>query len=150
MEVKPKKKKTAFRPGPISATSIAESIANHQSKTGIGAHSIFLGQVRADERDGKTVQAIEYTAYEEMAEKEIHDIREAAFEKYDLNCMHIYHSLGTVPVGEICLFIFVSSPHRNDCTEACRQILEEIKTKAPIFGKELFEDSSHEWKVNRP
>lgn len=88
-------------------------MANHQSKTNIGAHSIFLGQIRADEVDGKTVTAIDYTAYEEMAEKVFHEIREAAFAKFDITCAHIYHSLGKIKVGELCLFVFTSSAHRK-------------------------------------
>ena len=62
--------------------------------------------------------------------------------------MHIYHSLGEVKTGEICLFIFVSSPRRDAANDACRYILEAIKKEAPIFGKELFEDNTHKWKVN--
>ena len=143
-----KKPKKVFQQGPISPEKIATSIANHQSKTNIGAHSIFLGQVRADEIDGKTVQAIDYSAYEEMAEKEFYNIREAAFEKFDLTCMHIYHSLGPVKAGEICLFVFTSSAHRKAATEACSYLVEEIKAKEPIFGKEVFEDETHQWKVN--
>ena len=143
-----KKPKKVFQQGPISPEKIATSIANHQSKTNIGAHSIFLGQVRADEIDGKTVQAIDYSAYEEMAEKEFYNIREAAFEKFDLTCMHIYHSLGPVKAGEICLFVFTSSAHRKAATEACSYLVEEIKVKVPIFGKEVFEDETHQWKVN--
>ena len=143
-----KKPKKVFQQGPISPEKIATSIANHQSKTNIGAHSIFLGQVRADEIDGKTVQAIDYSAYEEMAEKEFYNIREAAFEKFDLTCMHIYHSLGPVKAGEICLFVFTSSAHRKAATEACSYLVEEIKVKVPIFGKEVFEYETHQWKVN--
>lgn len=149
MSEKMKKPKSALRQGPITPESIAKSIANHQVKTNIGGHNIFLGQVRADVIDGKTVTAINYTAYEEMAEQEIYKIREAAFEKFDLTCMHIYHSMGIVKAGEICLFVFVSSKHRNDCYEASRFIVEEIKANAPIFGKELFEDGSFEWKENK-
>lgn len=144
-----KKPKKVFVAGPISPDKIATSIANHQSKTNIGAHSIFLGQVRADEIEGKEVVAIEYSAYEEMAEKAFHTIREAAFEKFNLTCMHIYHSLGHVKTGEICLFVFTSSAHRKAATEACSYLVEEIKAKVPIFGKELFEDETHQWKVNR-
>ena len=55
---------------------------------------IFLGQVRADEVNGKTVSAIEFTAQEEMANAVCHEIREETFAKFDLSCMHIYHSLG--------------------------------------------------------
>lgn len=141
--------KNVFITGPISPEKIAESIAHHQVKTNIGAHDIFLGQVRADKTEGKTVQAIDYTAYEEMALKTFHDIREAAFEKFDLTCMHIYHSLGKVNAGEICLFVFTSSAHRAEAMDACRYLVEEIKAKAPVFGKEIFEDQSHQWKVNK-
>ena len=74
-----KTKKTSFIQGAISSAFIGDSIAKHQTKTSIGAHNIFLGQVRADEIDGKTVAAIEYSAYEEMADQTFHEIREAAF-----------------------------------------------------------------------
>ncbi|MEO9476001.1 MAG: molybdenum cofactor biosynthesis protein MoaE [Cyclobacteriaceae bacterium] len=144
-----KKRKKVFVEGPISPEKIANSIANHQVKTNIGAHDIFLGQVRADVIEGKPVAAIEYTAYEEMANDAFHEIRETAFEKYDLTCSHIYHSLGTVKAGEICLFVFTSSAHRKEAFEACRYMVEEIKEKVPVFGKEIFEDNTHQWKVNK-
>lgn len=101
--------KQVFIQGPISSEFIGDSIAKHQSKTSIGAHNIFLGQVRADDVDGKKVAAIEYTCYEELANTKLHEIREAAFEKFDLICMHIYHSLGTIKTGEICFFVFCFS-----------------------------------------
>ena len=143
-----KSKKTTFIQGAISVEFIGNSIAKHQSKTTIGAHNIFLGQVRADEIDGKTVAAIEYSAYEEMAEKSFYEIREAAFAKYDLTCLHIYHSLGIVKTGEICLFVFVSAPRRKVVFEAIEFLVEEIKQKVPIFGKEMFDDYTYTWKKN--
>ena len=143
-----KKPKNVFQDGAISSDFIGNSIYKHQTKTSIGAHNIFLGQVRADEIEGKTVSAIEYTAYEAMANQKFNEIREAAFEKFELTCMHIYHSLGTVKVGEICLFVFVSSPRRKVVFEALEFIVEAIKADVPVFGKELFEDDTHQWKVN--
>ena len=140
--------KKSFVKGPITAEFIGNSIAKHQTKTSIGAHNIFLGQVRADEIDGKTVAAIDYSAYEVMAEQNFHDIREAAFEKYDLTCLHIYHSLGNVKAGEICLFVFVSAPRRKVVYEALNYLVEEIKEKVAIFGKEIFEDETYTWKKN--
>lgn len=144
-----KKIKNVFVEGAITPLKIADAIAHHQVKTNIGAHDIFLGQVRADEMDGKIVQAIEYSAYEEMANKVFDEIREAAFEKYDLTCAHIYHSKGIVKTGELCLFVFTSSKHRAMAFDATRYITEEIKAKAPVFGKEIFEDETHTWKVNK-
>lgn len=147
MEIK--KKKTLFVPGAISPDFIAQSIAKHQSKTTIGAHDIFLGQVRADVIEGKTVTGIEYTAYEEMAEQKMAQIREEIFAKYDLTCMHVYHSLGRVGVGELCLFVFVSAPHRQAAFDGIRDLVERIKKELPVFGREVFEDESYSWKVNK-
>ncbi|MHA4738096.1 molybdenum cofactor biosynthesis protein MoaE [Dyadobacter sp. MSC1_007] len=142
------KAKKVFVQGPISPDFVARSIASHQSKTGIGAHAIFLGQIRADQKDGGAVTGIEYTAYEEMAEQTFHEIREAAFSKFELSCMHIYHSLGLVPTGEISLFVFVSSPHRRAAFEALEYLVEEIKANVPIFGKEIMGEGGHVWKEN--
>lgn len=147
--MKSKKTKKSFVEGAIPPEKIGKSIANHQIKTNIGAHSIFLGQVRADEIEGRLVEGIEYSAYEEMAENSFNEIRESAFDKYDMTCCHIYHSLGLVKTGEICLFVFTSSAHRKIAIEACEYIVEEIKAKVPVFGKEIFDDESHQWKVNR-
>ena len=143
-----KKPKNIFVQGPITSSFIAESIQKHSTKTEIGAHSIFLGQVRSDVIDGKTVAAIEYTTYEEMALEKMHEIREAIFEKYSLTCMHVYHSLGTVRAGEISLFVFTSSPHRKAAIDACEEVVERIKKELPVWGKEVLEDASYQWKQN--
>lgn len=141
-------KKTVFLHGPISSEFIGQSIAKHQSKQTIGAHNIFLGQVRADVIEGNIVSAIEYSAYEEMADEAMSLIREKAFAEFDLICMHIYHSLGVVKAGEICLFVFVSATRRNEVYKATEAIVNWIKTDVPIFGKELFENSDFVWKKN--
>lgn len=143
-----KKKKTVFIQGEITSDFIANAIAKHQFKTEIGAHNIFLGQVRKDVIDHKTVSALEFSCYEEMANKKLHEIREETFAKFDLSCMHIYHSLGKVNVGEVCFFVFVSAPHRPQVYEATEYIVNRVKAEVPIFGKELFEDETYQWKTN--
>lgn len=142
------KKRNVFVEGAISPEFIARSISNHQTKTEIGAHEIFLGQVRADKHGNETVNAIEYTCYTEMAEESIASIREKAFEKFELSCLHIYHSIGMVKAGEICFFVFASSPHRKDARNAVVFLVDTIKSETPIFGKEFLTDSSHIWKKN--
>ena len=149
MSDKVKKVKNVFRNGPIPPEKIAESIANHQHKTGIGGHYIFMGQVRADEINNKTVAAIEYSTQQDLANEVIHGIREDAFEKFDLSCMHIYHSLGRVETGQLCFVVFVSSGHRKEPYQAVKYLVERIKAEAPIFGKELFAEGGHQWKENR-
>lgn len=144
--MKEKKLKNIFVQGAIDPAFIGESIAKHKTKTNIGGHSIFLGQVRADDINGNTVAAIEYTAYEEMALEKMYEIREAIFEKYALTCMHVYHSLGKVAAGEICLFVFTSSKHRKIAIDACEETVEKIKAELPVWGKEFFADETHQWK----
>ena len=149
MDIQKNKIKNCFVAGPISSTFIADSIAKHQSKKNIGAHQIFLGQVRADLIENKQITAIDYSAQQEMANETFLLIREKTFEKFELICMHIHHSLGIVKTGEICLFVFVSSKHRKNAQAAIEYLVEEIKSKAPIFGKEIFTNQSHQWKINK-
>lgn len=142
------KYKNIFVQGPISSSFIAEKIKDHESKTNIGGHSIFLGQVRADDIENKKVAAIDYTSYEEMALEQMHAIREDIFLKYELVCMHIYHSLGRVKAGEVCLFVFTSSSHRKAAIDACEEVVERLKKELPIWGKEVFHDETYQWKEN--
>ena len=143
-----KKIKNIFVQGSITPEKIASSIQSHGTKTDIGGHSIFLGQVRADALENGNVVAIDYTAYEDMALEKCHEIREAIFAKYSLTCMHIYHSLGKIAVGEICLFVFTSSKHRRAAIDACSELVERIKSELPIWGKEILDTDETQWKQN--
>lgn len=137
-----------FIQGPISPAFISEKIGAHSSKMNIGGHSIFLGQVRADVKNGQVVTGIEYSCYEEMALLTMHKIRQDIFGEYELTCLHVYHSLGLVPTGEISLFVFTSSVHRKPAIDACAAMVERIKKELPVWGKELLPDQSHLWKEN--
>src|SRR5688500_15748851 len=126
------KPKNIFVQGPIAASFIADSIAKHSTKTDIGAHSIFLGQVRDDVSEGKKVTAVDYSCYEEMALQKMHVIREEIFSKHELSCMHIYHSMGRVSAGEISLFVYTPSVHRRAAIDACNEVVERIKKELPV------------------
>ena len=143
-----RKVKDIFIKDAITAEFIADSIRKHSAKKDIGAHSIFLGQVRADSIDNRKVAAIEYSSYREMALLKMQGIREAIFDKYPLTCMHVWHSLGRVNAGDICLFVFTSSAHRKAAIDACEEMVERIKRELPIWGKEIFDDNTHQWKQN--
>lgn len=142
-----KKHKKVFIDGPITPDFIADSLAKHAAKQNIGAHSMFMGQVRADvNENGQTVTGIEYEAYQEMAMETLHNIREDAFAKYSLTCMHIYHSLGLVKSGGISLFVFTSSTHRRAAIEACDYLVERIKKEVQVWGKEILDSGESVWK----
>ena len=144
------KVKDIFVDGAIAPTFIATSIAKHASRTDIGAHEIFLGQVRSDRIDGTNVVAIEYTSYRDMALERMTRIREEAFTKWpSMTCLHVHHSLGTVQAGELCFMVFASAAHRLAAREAVAWVVDRIKAELPIFGKEVLSDATHVWKVNR-
>jgi molybdopterin synthase catalytic subunit len=104
--------------------------------------------VRDDLIDCKRVAAIDDTAYEPMALKQMAVIREDIFSAYPLTCLHIHHSLGLVQAGEISLFVFTSSRHRRAAIDACNEVVERIKQELPVWGKEIFGDASYTWKQN--
>jgi molybdopterin synthase catalytic subunit len=147
--------KDIFVDGPIDPAFVGTSIAKHATRMDIGAHEIFLGQVRADEHRSsniavRSVSAIEYTAYREMALERMTVIREEAFAKWpSMTCLHVHHSLGTIPAGQLCFMVFASAPHRIAAREAVAWVVDRIKAELPIFGREVLSDATHVWKVNR-
>lgn len=138
-----------FTEGPIEASAIAGALSGEPCDDATGAYNIFLGQVRRDIKNGKTISGIEYLCFKEMAAKVLDTICTKAITRFNLRHVNIIHSLGLVRPGEICLLVLVSGGHRKECFEACREIVEQIKKEVPIWGKELFEDASHSWKVNK-
>ncbi len=144
-----KENKNFFIEGNISASIVERDISNHSKKLNIGAHTTFLGQVRADEINGKKVIGIEYSAYTDMANKKLMEIKEEFIRKYSLTCLHIYHSIGFVKAGGISLFVLASSAHRSDAINCLHELIDKIKNQVPVWGKEILEDSSYTWKENQ-
>jgi molybdopterin synthase catalytic subunit len=135
--------------GPVTIDIISLFFVNMGTMMDSGGHSIFVGQVRADEINGKKVKAIEYSAYEGMVKIEGDRIKETILSEFkDTRSIDIVHSTGIVNAGEISLFVLVSSGHRHQAIEACSKAVELIKEKLPVWKKEIFEDNSHEWRQN--
>jgi molybdopterin synthase catalytic subunit len=118
-------------------------------KTDLGGHSFFLGQVRADEINGKRVKAIEYSAYEDMVNTEAEKIRISIMSEFnDVKLIFIIHSTGVVKAGEISLAVMVSAGHRRQAMQACSKAVELVKERLPVWKKEIYEDDSHHWREN--
>jgi len=113
-----------------------------------GSTLTFMGRIRKDVSSNvpkRFIKEIEYTAYENMAENEIDKIVNFAKEKYKVNHIFIKHRIGNVSVGEIAFFVVVCSPHRKEGIQAISHIIEEVKSKVPIWKKEIYEDGSVNW-----
>jgi len=133
--------------GPVTHDIIASLLTRMSEKSDAGGHSFFLGQVRADIMEGKTVTAIEYSAYEGMVNIAADNIIKSVMEEFnDVRSIDIVHSTGIVRAGEISLLVLVSAGHRKQAMEACALTVELIKEKLPVWKKEVYEDNSHTWK----
>lgn len=135
--------------GPVPLSKISEVVAKASENQESGAHSLFLGQVRRDNIEGKYVIAIEYSAYEEMVIMEANKINKSILSEFnDVRSIEVLHSKGLVRTGEISLLVMVSAGHRQDAVNACSKAVELIKEKLPIWKKEILEDNSEQWQEN--
>jgi molybdopterin converting factor subunit 1 len=125
--------------GPVNLTSVVVEVVDERA----GAIATFLGTVRAQSR-GRDVIALEYEAYEEMAEDVMAAIADDVQQRYDLCKVAIAHRLGRVEVGETSVAIAVSAPHRQDALAACADAIEALKADVPLWKKELYADGD-EW-----
>ncbi|MCD6346451.1 MAG: molybdenum cofactor biosynthesis protein MoaE [Bacteroidales bacterium] len=132
--------------GPISSAFVAEQIDKHGENHSSGALAFFIGQVRADHNNTKTVIAIEYSAFEALVRKAVLVIKKQLYERYeDLSSVSIFHSTGLVKTGEVSLLVIVSCGHRKQAFLAMEDCVEQIKSHLPIWKKELYDDSSYSW-----
>ena len=131
----------AFRltEGPVNLTAVVVQVVDERA----GAIATFLGTVRAQSRD-RNVIALEYEAYEDMAEEVIAEIADEVQERYDLCKVAVMHRTGRVEVGETSVAIAVSAPHRQDALAACADMIEALKARVPLWKKELYE-GGEEW-----
>jgi molybdopterin synthase catalytic subunit len=115
--------------------SIDEVVASIRSG-GMGAVVTFLGVVR-DNAHGRDVDRIEIQVYEEMAVKQLQDIREEALARFGVEEVAIVHRYGSLRVSDNIMMIAVGAGHRPEAFEACRFVLETIKEKVPLWKKEF-------------
>jgi molybdopterin synthase catalytic subunit/molybdopterin converting factor small subunit len=131
----------AFRliSGPLSLDAAMDEVRTDEA----GAIATFVGTTRLQSR-GRTVVHLDYEAYEEMAEKVMADIATELQERYDLCDVAIHHRTGRVEIGEESVVIAVSAPHRQDALAACKDAIDTLKERVPLWKKEVYE-GGEEW-----
>ncbi|MFQ5412080.1 MAG: molybdenum cofactor biosynthesis protein MoaE [Phycisphaerae bacterium] len=123
-----------------------DALADEMRRDEAGAIATFVGVVRADtSEDGKTLSALEYHAYEEMAVEQMQAIRRRAGERFEILDAAIVHRLGRLDRGEASIAVIVVSAHREPAFDACRWIVDAIKTDVPIWKKDVWADGSNGW-----
>ena len=121
-----------------------QSISAMEENNCIGARSIFEGTVR-NTNDGHEVKKLEYECYESLAIKEGDQILDEAIEKFDLIDAFCIHRVGTLEIGEAAVIVVATSGHRDQSFKGCRYIIDEVKSRVPIWKKEYYEDGETEW-----
>ena len=113
------------------------------SHPSVGGIVVFEGVVRDNAR-GKQVRYLEYDVYEEMAQQQIHTIVVEARRRWNVERVAVAHRFGRLEIGEASVIIVVASPHRAEAFEACRYIIDTLKTTVPIWKKEVA-TTGEEW-----
>lgn len=111
---------------------------------GSGGFCAFEGWVR-NSNEGRAVHGLEYEAYAELAAAEGERIVEEAIARYGVNAAHCMHRTGNLAIGDLAVWIGVSSAHRDEAFRACRYIIDEIKHRLPIWKKEHYIDGDTAW-----
>ena len=113
------------------------------SHPGVGGIVIFEGVVRDNAR-GKQIRYLEYDVYPEMAIRQIRTIIAEAEKRWGVERVAVAHRIGRIEIGEASVMIVVATPHRAEAFEACRYIIDTLKTTVPIWKKEVATDGE-EW-----
>jgi molybdopterin synthase catalytic subunit len=102
----------------------------------VGGIVVFEGVVRDNAR-GKQVRYLEYDVYPEMAVQQIRRILAEAARRWNVDRVAVAHRIGRLEIGEASVIIAVATPHRAEAFEACRYIIDTLKTTVPIWKKEV-------------
>jgi len=124
---------------PIDVQKIIDAASNKQA----GAVNVFVGTIR-DLANGKAVTRFEYEAYEPMAVSEIGKIIDEASRRWPVLAYAVSHRTGVLAPGDVAVVIAIATPHRKESFAACQFVIDELKLKAPIWKKEIFE-GGEEW-----
>lgn len=108
-----------------------------------GAVVTFAGNVRNHD-NGRVVTSLRYEIHP-SAPDVLNQIVSGLAAKYDVNAIAVAHRYGEVEMGSTAFLVCVAAAHRASAFEACRQIVEEVKAKLPIWKFQQFDDATHEW-----
>jgi molybdopterin synthase catalytic subunit/molybdopterin converting factor small subunit len=123
----------------LSLDTVVAEVARDRA----GAIATFIGTTRVQSR-GRTVTHLEYEAYPEMAERVMEEIATELRERYDVCEIAIHHRTGRVEIGETSVVIAVSAPHRHEAIAACKDAIDTLKDRVPLWKKEVYE-GGEEW-----
>jgi molybdopterin synthase catalytic subunit len=124
---------------PLSLERAVAEVASDEA----GAIATFVGTVRRHSR-GRTVEFLDYEAYEGMEEEVMETLADNLRGRYELTGIAIHHRIGRVDLGQPSVVVAVSAAHRGAALAACKDAIDALKTSVPVWKKEVYADG-HEW-----
>jgi molybdopterin synthase catalytic subunit len=125
---------------PLEIIDLKEELKN----PGAGGFVTFEGWVR-NQNEGRDVTLLEYEAYESMAVKEGLKILTEVKNQFAVLEIKCIHRVGKLKIGEMAVWVGVSSVHRGNAFHACEYIIDQVKTRLPIWKKEYYLDGDSGW-----
>jgi molybdopterin synthase catalytic subunit len=125
---------------PIDTSAVVNRVRHPEA----GAVVLFLGTTR-ELTDGRQTVALDYEAYQEMAERQLAELEAEARRRWPVIECSITHRLGRVPPTEASVAIAVSTPHRSDAFAAGQWLIDSLKHDVPIWKREQWADGTQEW-----
>ena len=133
---------TRIEPGPLD---VAEAIAA-ASTPDAGGIGVFVGTVRREAavpaHAADPVTRLDYDVHVELAERRLAEIAGEATTKWSLLRVVAIHRSGACALGDPTVVVACAAPHRAEALDACRWVIDEIKSTVPIFKREVYEDGS--------
>jgi molybdopterin synthase catalytic subunit len=114
----------------------ASLLAGRAVSGGAGAVVYFTGVVRGTEK-GAAIEAIEYEAFEKMAERQFGLLFDEMEKRWPVESVRLVHRVGVIKVSEASLWVEVVAAHRAEAFAACQWLIDEMKRVVPIWKKPL-------------
>ena len=109
-----------------------------------GAFVGFEGRVR-DHNDGRAVTGLRYEAYAALAETEGERVLDEALVRFGILDARCVHRIGDLGIGDLAVWVGVSAAHRDAAFAACRYIIDEVKSRVPIWKQERYREGDAGW-----
>lgn len=110
----------------------------------VGAVVTFEGRVR-NHNEGRAVHGLAYEAYAELAEAEGVRIIEEVRARFEITQALCVHRIGELALGELAVWVGVSAAHRDAAFMACRYVIDQVKSRVPIWKHERYVSGEAEW-----